>query len=277
VLLLPLLRLFGRRPVGIVTLHEYAQYTGWGRLRLWPTLALAHGVICTNHRDRRSLRRSGFRARVIPLGSNVGPFRTPRRSSAQRRRAAVRLLHFGTVMPNKGWEVLLPAVRRLRAEGRDVGVQVVGSLEPDYYAYHRRVSDVIAAAGLSGQIQFTGYLSAERAAAALQDAETRVGVLPFTDGASLNRGSLIALLAHGLAVITTRPAKPLEGLRHGQHYWGVAARDPAALAEGIKRVLDDPQLAAALRAGARAAAARFAWPRIARLTRKIYAECHTNR
>lgn len=275
VLLLPWLRLARPQWRRAVTLHEYGMLSRAGRMRLWPMLAAAEAVVCTNHEDRRRLRSSRWGrkrgVRVIPLGSSVGPFPGDTIGSGRTSEPGSPpwLLHFGTVMPNKGWETLLAAVCRLRASGRDVGVRVIGELQPGCYAYHRRIGDMIRAHGLERQVVFSGYLAPALVGAAMRFSPG-IAVQPYTAGAALNRSSLVAMLAYGLAVVTTRPARPLEGLAHGRNYWGVPPQDPEALAAGIRRVLDDPALTARLQAGARAAAPRFAWSRIARRMREMY-------
>jgi len=279
ILLLPLAALFFPRMRRVVTLHEYGMYSFWGRLRLRGVLAGAQAVICTNRQDRRCLReeRSAARKiiRVIPLGSNVGPDRPgggfAHGSVRPLGEGTIWLLIFGTLTANKGWESLLTALQRLRAQGREIGVRFLGELLPAGHPFHRRLAERIRDCDLEDAIRSTGYLSPERIGTLVR-VSSGIAVLPYTGGASLNRGSLVAMLAHGLAVITTQPARRLEGLVHGRHYWGVEPDSPDALADGICRVLDDPALAVRLQAGARVAADRFAWPRIATLTRRVYAK-----
>ncbi len=272
--LIPWLKL--RRPgiACVVTLHEYAAFTWRGRLRLSLALASARRIICTNHRDRRALvrRHCAWRARVrvIPLGSNIGPFssRAGKRVRGGKKPGTIWLTHFGTVMPNKGWESLLLALQALVAGGRDLGLRVVGALEPGRFAYHRRVADRITALGLQTRVLFSGFAPAEKVGR-LFAGTSGIALQPYRGGAALNRGSLAACLAHGLAVVTTRPRQPLEGLAHGKQVWFVDDH-PQAIRAGLARVLDDPLLASRLRSGARTAARRFAWPRIASRTLRLY-------
>jgi glycosyltransferase involved in cell wall biosynthesis len=251
----------------VLTLHEYAMYSPLGRWRLQGALRAAHKVVCTNHRDRRVLRHRQAlpgKVRVIPLGSVVAPTARSQRpdvfSGSSRR-----LVHFGTVMPNKGWETLLPAWQQLQQGGGAWQLEAVGALEPEQYAYHAAVAREIERRGLSAAVHFTGYLGHQQVRAAFKNS-LGVAVLPFHGGAALNRSSLVTALCAGLAVVSTRPAQPLEGLRHGEHFWLVEPGDPRGLAAGIRRVAQDAQLRRHLQAGARRAAQRFAWPRIAAQT-----------
>jgi glycosyltransferase involved in cell wall biosynthesis len=267
-LLLPWLRWRRPRIKRVITLHEYSIFSRLGQIRLWPALAAADAIICTNHQDRRLLKQRlpglAGKVRVIPLGSSLG-HGAPTAWSGKGREW---LAHFGMVMPNKGWETLVAAILNLVQSGRDVGVLVVAELQPEKYAYHRQVQNLIATAGLADRIRFTGYLEAEEAC--LRFRSCRIAVAPFQAGARLNRSSLVALLAQGLAVVTSQPSQPLEGLRHGIHYWTVVADDATALAEGIRNLLDHPELIFGLQRGAVAASPRFAWPRLAAMTEKLY-------
>jgi glycosyltransferase involved in cell wall biosynthesis len=260
----------------VLILHEYAMYSFLGHWRLRPALSAAHAVVCTNHHDRRALRgwlSPARKVQVIPLGSAVAPLRGPaaiKVFSANSRSCA----HFGMVMPNKGWETLLAGWRILLQSGAGLKLDVAGVLEPDRYAYHARVARAIRWLGLSKDIRFTGYLAADQVHTVFKRS-LGVAVMPFRHGAQLNRSSLVAALAAGLAVVTTRPGNILEGLRAGENIWLVKPDDPQALAEGIRRVTGDRQLRQRLQAGARRVAKRFAWEGIARQMLKLVREVTT--
>jgi glycosyltransferase involved in cell wall biosynthesis len=253
----------------VVTLHEYQQFTWKGRARLWPTLRFAHRIICTNRLDQKKLE-SDFPAclgkiQVIPLGNPLAE--EPAQVGAKR--TAPGLVHFGTVMPNKGWEDLLLALARLRQQGRPQRLLAITALEPDTFAYHLQIKRRIAELGLASEIVFTGYLPAAEASARLRTG--RIAVQPYPDGARLNRSSLVTVLAHGLAVLSTDPPQVLGELTVNKHYWAVRPRDPSDLAQGILHLLDHPELVEQLQAQALAVSRDyFSWPRIISLTRGLY-------
>jgi len=103
-----------------------------------------------------------------------------------------------------------------------------------------------------------------------------VCVLPYRDGASYRRGTLMAALAHGCAIVTTvgrrqeaggrrREAggsQQLPPLRDGENCLLVPPDDPRALAEAIQRAMASPELRAKIGAGARALAQHFTWDKI---------------
>lgn len=273
-LLLPLLRLLLPRARRIVTVHEYTSYSWRGRLRMAPMLRAAHRVLCTTHRDRRALRGLGrARLAVVPIGSNVGPdpgqeWRAHCCPESGTGTPPVWLAHFGMVMPNKGWELLLASLRDLDGP-RPLGVLAAGQAAPQWAEYDRRVRERVRGSGLQDRVRFSGFVPQDRLAEVFRET-CGIALLPYTGGASLNRGSLVACLAHGLAVVTTRPDAPVERLRHGENVWFADPR-PEAIAAAVRKLLAEPELAERLRRGARAASERHAWPRIARRHLDLYA------
>jgi polysaccharide biosynthesis protein PslF len=120
-----------------------------------------------------------------------------------------------------------------------------------------------------------------------------LAALPYADGASLRRGSLLAALAHGLPTVTTRPAtkdqRPktkdrdlgrqdlspsslvVGPLKDGATVLLVPPSDEGALAAAIERLAHDRALRDRLADGGRALAAQFAWDEIAARHEALYA------
>lgn len=260
----------------VITIHEYEMYTWAGRLRLHPALLAAHKIICTNQLDRDKLVGASAsyaqKVQIIPLGSNIvqKAENNSRQGKAKKKteRKQRWVLHFGTVMPNKGWESLLLALKRLNEKAFPVNVLVAGELNVKKYDYHQKVAALIQNYGLEDQIHFTGYLLPE----AVSEVLTRypVAVQPYTDGAKLNRSSLVALLTHHRAVVTVDPRIQLEKLKHGQHFWGVLPNDPTSLADGIHYVLSNPDIIERLQMKAKQVSDYFSWDSIINKYRAVY-------
>ena len=89
-------------------------------------------------------------------------------------------------------------------------------------------------------------------------------LMPYLDGASLRRGTLMAGLANGCAIVTTTPQGPLPELVDGRDLIYVAPEDERALANAALRIARDAALATRLRANARQRSKLFAWDAIAR-------------
>jgi len=82
--------------------------------------------------------------------------------------------------------------------------------------------------------------------------------------------ALIEAMAAGLPVVATRAGGTADLVHDGVNGLLAAARDPAALAAAISRVLADPTAAAGLSAAARRTAAACAWPGLARKVLEVY-------
>jgi glycosyltransferase involved in cell wall biosynthesis len=244
----------------------------------------------------------GGRGYLIPIGSNVdrapppdfGPARVRRALGADE--ATVLIGYFGFLNATKGVPTLLRALAALAADGRRVRLALIGAeagpSDPTALAPAREVYRLQTELGLDGLVARTGYLPPAELSAALLACD--VIALPYRDGASLRRGTLMAAIAHARPIVSTRPNpspgpsparrggnSPLsapgrgargEGLslRDGEHLLLVPPDDPAALAGAIARLADDPGLRARLAANAGALADRIAWPEIARQTLAVY-------
>jgi glycosyltransferase involved in cell wall biosynthesis len=284
-----------RLPVVVVTFHDLEQpylFPKAGPLRQRAMALLARqagGVIVTNRHDEMRIAewetRNGEsvirnpQSAVphlvrIPIGSNVAP-RMPQGydRAAWRARYGVEpadllLGYFGFLKERKGGEDLIETLATLVARGLPAHLLFIGgqvsTSDPTDVAYARRVDALIAARGLAGRVHHTGFVSPEEVSAGL--AAVDVCVLPYRDGVSLRHGSLHACLAHGRAIVTTRPAVETPEFLAGENVLLAPPNDAGALAREVARVAKDDGLRARLEAGAAELAREFTWDRIAART-----------
>ena len=253
------------------------------RLRTWITERPAHTAglpIVTNEADRLRLAAHGVAAACIPIGSNiVSRHLSPDERNAWRREHGygpgdLVLGYFGFLNRSKGGLTLVKALQRVVREREDarllmIGEQV-GASDVTNNAYRGEVQALIAGLGLEQRVQWTGNLADAEVAAALNACD--VLLMPYLDGASLRRGTLMAGLANGCAIVTTTPQGPLPELVDGRDRIYVAPEDERALANAALRIARDATLATRLRANARQRSKLFAWDAIAREHAACYAD-----
>jgi glycosyltransferase involved in cell wall biosynthesis len=286
------LRLLGRRrPRVVVTFHDLKVpylFPKAGRLRRWAVEELARGsdaAVTTNREDHdslaRALGRSGPGVALIPIGSNVAP-RLPAGYAREGWRARwgaepgdLLLCFFGFVNERKGIDTLIQALRLLLDEDGGswsprllmIGGQT-GVSDPTNVAYLARIQATIDELGLAERVRWTGYIPAEEVSACFACSD--LCVLPFRDGVSFLHGTFHAALAHGAAIVTTRPRVPLPELEEGQNVCTVPPEDSPALVQAILKLAADPGLRRRLGKGARRLSLQFTWEAIASSTLALY-------
>jgi glycosyltransferase involved in cell wall biosynthesis len=240
-------------------------------------------VIVTNEADH--VRFSHLRAKrltsrfqVIPIGSNIDPAeagefdRAAERARWGTQPAEQVLGYFGFLNLSKGGSDLMQALKVLRDDGLPAKLLVIGgrtgSSDPTNAGYAAQLERLIESLGVQEHVIATGYLEPRDVSRALLVCDAMV--LPYVDGASLRRGSLLAAIAHGKAIITTEPRYPIEGLKHEDSVLYVPPNDPQALAEAVKCLWRDDALRARLQVGVSAAAKLYTWDRIAAQTVKVF-------
>ncbi len=268
----------------VVTFHDLRHpylFPKAGRLRPWVVKRLARsadGVIVTNEEDGRRLLAADIPARQIrqiPIGSNVRVEETSAREVAAVRRGLglkdgdCLLGYFGFINASKGADLLLSALARLpeRFQLAFIGGKT-GSSDAANQVYLGRIEESLDAQGLGERVHWSGFLDDAALAAYFQACDLMV--MPYRDGVSLRRGTLMAILAHGRPLVTSPPEGSGAPLVHGQNVWLTPVDDPLALRDAILRVAGDDSLRQCLSAGAREVSGQFRWDRIAAETASFY-------
>ncbi|RME53644.1 MAG: glycosyltransferase, partial [Caldilineae bacterium] len=259
-----------------------------GRLRRWVTerpAFTADRVVVTNEADRLQLAGRIPHLAKIPIGSNIQGVRlTLAERQAHRARwgyddGCFVLAYFGFLNRSKGGLALVETLHRLVEAGRNAHLLMigerVGASDPTNFAYLQEVEAAIQARGLSARVRWTGRLPAEEVGAALNAADALV--MLYTDGASLRRGTLMAGLANGCAIVTTTPQAPLPELEDGRDVLFVEPDRPEAAAAAVARIADDPLLAERLRVQARARSRLFTWDVVAAHHLALYGSAEAQR
>ena len=118
------------------------------------------------------------------------------RSGPLRERPAARVVYFGQIRPNKGLEQFLELANRSIASKRPFKFKIMGSVPGAHQGYMRSLRSACSPA-----VDWALDLSFADVAETL--AASFAAYLPFPDGASERRGSLLAALANGLPVLST--------------------------------------------------------------------------
>ncbi|MBP6015974.1 MAG: glycosyltransferase family 4 protein [Candidatus Promineofilum sp.] len=239
----------------------------------------AQGCIATNPADYRQLLDwAGGPVRQIPIGSNIAAHEPNHVEIAEARDGLglagddVLLGYFGFLNETKGADTLIDALARLDARYHlaFIGGRT-GDSDPDNnQAFLAGLRDRIEAAGLGRRVHWTGFLSPVRVSTCLAAADLMV--MPYRDGVSLRRGTLMAVLSHGRPLVTTTPVEESPEFRHGENMWLVPPNDPVALAEAVMRLAADPSLSGRLGEGARDSARAYGWEAIAAQASNFYAQ-----
>jgi len=269
----------------VVTFHDLRVpylFPKAGRLRRLAVEFMARqaaGVIVTNRQDFKQLRALGIGEEglvEIPIGSNIrAQASSPEEVLVARRQLGVRpvdclLGYFGFLNESKGADTAVRALARLDGNFHlvFVGGRTGASDSANNQAFLERLDAMITDLGLEARVHWTGFLSNEEVSLHLNAADLMV--LPYRDGISLRRGTLMAALAHGRPILSTEPAEPTPPLAHGDNVWLVPRDDEVALAEAIRHLGARPDLRERLGRGAAAIAPHFTWERIASRTAEFY-------
>lgn len=217
------------------TMHGPTEFYDLRHFRLPEKVADAAFVVCISDFARSQLMGLSDpevwdRLQVVHVGIPVEQF-TPSRNGNGNTPAVPTILYVGRLVPEKGQAVLLEAVARLRAEGRDVRVKLAGEGE-----LRPHLEELCRGTGIEDLVTFLGPVSQER----IRDlyAEAAIFCLPsFAEGVPV---VLMEAMAMGLAVVTTRIAGIPELVEDGAGGVVVAPGRADELAGRIAALLDDP-------------------------------------
>lgn len=237
-----------------------------GLLRLLRRVADAcDAVVAPTASVRRRLERLGVAARieVLPSGVPVQHFRAGDRQVMRRRWGIAPdrrvLLYVGRLSAEKNLGLLLDALRHLGDACPEACLVLVGEgpLRP---ALARQ-----AEGPLSGRLLVPGPLDY----ASLPDALAAADVFVFPSQSETQGLAVVEAMAAGLPVVAVRSPEIVEVAGDAAL---VVDPSPAALAHGVRAVLEDPARAGELALRARRRAQDFDLPRAVQRLEELYAE-----
>ncbi|WP_051477273.1 glycosyltransferase [Arthrobacter sp. Br18] len=220
--------------------------------------------------ELKSMGVAGNRVSIAPCGVDLDLF-TPN-GPAEARGASHRIVSVGRLVPRKGMDLVIRALRELKDIGHDdVELVIVGGpgssagLDGDPEA--QRLRTLARELGVADQVELRGQVQRGEMPALLRSADAVVcapwyepfGIVPLE---AMGCGVPVIAAAVGGLVDTV-----VDG-RTGVH---VPPQDPQAIARAVAEVLADPEWARGLgRNGNRRVRARYSWSRIAADTEKAY-------
>lgn len=225
-------------------------------------LEQADRVLCSSEATATDCRAAGFdpaKLRVVPLGVRATPAGVAAVDEVRARYGLTRpfVLWVGTIEPRKNLPVVVEAFRRLARTDLDLVLVGPAGWNVDLDRIVRPVAP---------QVKVTGFLPRSVLEAVYAAAE----VFCFP---SLREGfglPVAEAMAQGTPVVTSSGTSTAEV--GGDAVVLVDPRDPAAVGEGLARVLDDRDLQAELRRAGRVRAGELSWGRCAQRTFKAYGE-----
>lgn len=167
------------------------------------------------------------------------------------------VLYIGRVKKYKGIQHLISAVARLRADGVEARLRVVGTGD-----YLEALRSLASGLGLRDAVEFTGFVQEDRKLLELRRAW--VAALPSEkEGWGL---TVIEANACGTPVVASDSDGLRDSVKPGETGLLVPHADPPALADALRKILAAPELRARLSEGGLAWARTFTWERTARET-----------
>jgi glycosyltransferase involved in cell wall biosynthesis len=228
-----------------------------GLLRERIVMSLAYrsaGVITTNHEDYAKVKHLS-NSTMIPIGSTIRADLPPQYDAPAWRaklgvpQDALLIGHFGFINHTKGVDTLLESFAALPRK-RPVRLlmigEQIGTSDATNAGYAAQIQRQIQNYGLTEEILWTGSVSDEDVNGWLRAVD--VVVMPFRDGASYRRSSLMAAIQQGCAIITTQPNVPILTFMHGENIWLVPPQNANALTQALQ-TLSDPGLRQRLQSG----------------------------
>ena len=241
----------------VTTIHELTQAHLLRKLSLYWFSLRSRKIIFTTEAERDFAIRwcpwiAGKDA-LIAVGSNIPVAdRTGERDNV--------IGHFGLIRPMKGLEQVIEMAALLDARGSDLRVRIIGKTPRGREAYYTNLREK------SAGLPIEWYTEADDAEIPGLIASCKFAYLPFPDGASERRGSLIAFLQAGGCIVTTRGDQTPQFMEGAMKF----SRSPEETSKIVCGLKDDPKMRSELAANAIAVARRFSWRQIALEHVKLY-------
>jgi phosphatidylinositol alpha-1,6-mannosyltransferase len=218
----------------------------------------------------------GQRLRVVHLGTDPERFRPGIDPTALRQRFGLEdggvrwLLTVARLEPHKGVDMVLRALPAIIGRAPDVRYAVAGK-----GAEREKLQKLAHKMGVADRVRFLGEVGERDLPALYNLASVYVGASRRAERLGVEGFgiSLVEASACGLPVVAGKSGGIPDAVRDGETGFLVPPDDPAAIADGVGRLLGDRDLAARIgAAGRRAVETYYNWDRVVRDLRGIETE-----
>lgn len=263
----------------IITIHTLYGGSLWNSLIALIFLIFSSRVISTNEEVDYIMERhlSFFKYKVIniPIGSNIhtvkiGPeeARGNVKAGLSIKRENLILSHFGLYYPGKGVETILEALRALKDEYDGFHILMLGGKWPGKEDYYQSLIDLSKRFGLATFITWIGYCDEKKVSLYLT--ATDIFVVPYDNGVSSRRGSLMAGLVHKLPIISTLSPIPSRYFKNNRNIVLIPAKNSRVLKKAILDLIHNVEKRKSLSQGASLLNKQFSWREIANRTITLF-------
>lgn len=171
---------------------------------------------------------------VIPTGTDLDPFLRADGTSLRAEKDwkdEIILISVGRLAPEKNWDTLLQAFSKTCAQHPGVRLVLIGD-----GTARQTLESLASELGISDRVTFTGALPFEEIPRYLKAAD----VFAFASVTETQGLVTIEAMAAGLPVVAIDGPGTRDIVDHGKQGL-LVENDPEALAEGLRRILSDPQ------------------------------------
>jgi glycosyltransferase involved in cell wall biosynthesis len=178
--------------------------------------------------------------------------------------------YFARVAPEKGLHVLAEAYEVLRRDGRPARLLAAGYLAPEHQGYLDAVKRQLERVNLLGEFTYRGVLDRAGKSAFFRDVDALSVPSPYVEPKGLY---LLEAMASGVPVVQPRHGAFPEMIANTGGGLLVEPGAPAAFAEALRKLRDDPALSAELgRRGAEGVRRRHTAGRMAERALEVYGD-----
>jgi len=199
----------------VYTIHEYITFTKKGRIRTALGTWFSDKVVVVEKKYITAMKKDKLiskkrKLNYIPIASNI-----PKSKNSDKEKANIRkkynlnekyiLSYFGFIIPSKGFEYILNALKDLIIKNYYIKLLVIGGLD-EKNNYHLEIKKLISKLNLQKHIIFTGFVDSKHEVANILNS-TDLCILPFTEGVSERNGSFLAAYNQDIKIVTTSKEK----------------------------------------------------------------------
>lgn len=249
--LLPLLiKISGQGAKIFFTIHEFERIPKITQLKLILALWFSDRIIVVNELDlilvKKFLLFNRKKVSHIPIGSNILPIGRQGKSKEDFRKILgldvkdKLILFFGYLNPDKGFDTLLQALAGLKSKCPDIKLLVLSEQLEERNDYHKKIKDEIERLNIKKDIIWVGFCTPKQVSQYFYACD--VCALPFTEGAFLRRGTLLAAIVHQTPVVSTYSPRSPSKLKNEQNILLISPRNSLELQKALYRLLTEKDL-----------------------------------